>query len=174
MPRLLIHETGIHFIDTFRYLAGEMARVYCLLRRLNPVIAGEDCGLLLFEFASGAVGVWDANRYNETNCPDPRYTFGEFLVEGDGGSVRLEADGTLFLKPLGQPERRHDYHHERRSFGGDCVYATQRHFVARLLDGGPFETSGEAYLRNLVIEEALYSSAQRRLPIEVPASGSTA
>ena len=46
MPRFLIHETGIHFIDTFRYLAGEVTRVYCRLRKLNPAIAGEDCGLL--------------------------------------------------------------------------------------------------------------------------------
>ncbi len=168
MPRLLIHETGIHFIDTFRFFAGEVSRVSCLLRRLNPVIAGEDCGLLIFEFTSGAVGVWDANRYNESDCADPRYTFGEFLVEGDGGSIRLAPDGTLFVKPLGEPERQHAYHHERRGFGGDCVYATQRHFVERLLDGGPFETDGEAYLRNLVIEEALYEAAQHRRPIDVP------
>jgi predicted dehydrogenase len=168
MPRLLVHETGIHFIDTFRYLAGEVGRVYCLLRKLNPVIAGEDCGLLIFEFDSGAVGVWDANRWGESTCDDPRYTFGEFLVEGDGGSLRLAMDGSLFVKPLGRPVQRHDYRHERRGFGGDCVHATQRHFVERLLDGGPFETAGEAYLRNLVIEEALYESSRRRLPVDVP------
>ena len=34
---------------------------------------------------------------------DPRYTFGEFLVEGDGGSLRLAPDGTLTIQPLGQP-----------------------------------------------------------------------
>jgi D-apiose dehydrogenase len=35
------------------------------LRRLNPVIKGEDCGLMVFEFGNGALGQWDANRYNE-------------------------------------------------------------------------------------------------------------
>ena len=45
MPRLLVHETGVHFIDTFRFLGGEIVRVYGLLRTLNPAIAGEDCGL---------------------------------------------------------------------------------------------------------------------------------
>jgi len=167
MPRLLIHETGVHFIDTFRFLAGEVARVYCVLRKLNPVIAGEDCGLLVFEFASGAIGMWDANRYNESNCDDPRYTFGEFLVEGDGGSIRLATDGTLTVQPLGRPERRHDYAHERRGFGGDCVHATQRHFVTRLLDGAPFETEGADYLRALRVQEAFYESARRRGPVEV-------
>ncbi|RMG00848.1 MAG: gfo/Idh/MocA family oxidoreductase, partial [Planctomycetota bacterium] len=89
MPKLLVFETGVHFIDTFRYLAGEVEGVFSKLRKLNPVIAGEDAGVIVFEFASGAVGIWDANRYNESNDPDPRYTFGEFLVEGNGGSIRL-------------------------------------------------------------------------------------
>lgn len=168
MPRLLIHETGVHFLDTFRYLAGEVERVHAVLRRLNPVIVGEDCGLLILEFASGAIGVWDANRFNESNATDVRYTFGEFLVEGDGGSLRLASDGTLTMQPLGGPEQRHEYRHEKRGFAGDCVYATQRHFVEGLLKGSTFETDVALYLRNLVLAEAVYESARRGLPIEVP------
>ena len=37
-PKLLLYETGVHFIDTFRYLLGEVSAVYTHLRRLNPVI----------------------------------------------------------------------------------------------------------------------------------------
>ena len=168
MPRLLVHETGVHFIDTFRYLAGEVVRVYGLLRTLNPAIAGEDCGLLILEFAGGALGVWDANRYNESSCADPRYTFGDFLVEADGGTIRLATDGTLTVQRLGEPERPHDYVHHRRGFSGDCVLATQQHFVDRLRDGRPFETDGAAYLRTLVVVESLYESARLRTPVEVP------
>jgi predicted dehydrogenase len=169
MPRFLIHETGVHFIDTFRFLAGEIRRVHAVIRRLNPVIAGEDCGLLIFEFENGAVGLWDANRWNESSCDDPRYTFGEFLVEGSGGSIRLHADGRLTLQPLGGPEREHPYHHERRGFGGDCCHATQRHFAEALLGGRPFETAGEEYLKTLAVEEALYLSAARGTPVDVKA-----
>lgn len=158
MPRLLVHETGVHFIDTFRYLGGEIRRVYAHLRRLNPAIAGEDCGLLVFEFECGAVGLWDGNRYNESAAADPRYTFGELLVE---------ADGSIHVKPLGRPEQRHDFQPPRRGFAGDCCHATLRHFVERLLDGGPFETDAGAYLRNLEIEEALYRSASQRTPVDV-------
>jgi len=167
MPRLLVHETGVHFVDTFRFLAGEVRRVYCLLRRLNPVIAGEDCGLLVMEFASGAVGLWDANRYNETTTEDPRYVFGTFLVEGDGGSIRLSEDGSMSVQPLGAPEHPNDYVHERRGFSGDCCLATQRHFVERLLDGRPFETSGREYLKTLAVVEALYESAERKAPVDL-------
>jgi predicted dehydrogenase len=168
-PRLLVYENGVHFIDTFRYLAGEITRVMAWLRRLNPVIKGEDCGLLVFEFANGAVGQWDANRYNEPNCSlcDARYTFGELLVEGNAGSLRLYLDGRITIKKLGGEEQVVDYKHERRGFAGDCVFAIQRHFVDRMLDNRPFETSGEDYLKTLAVQEAVYQAAQARQPVEL-------
>ena len=165
MPRLLVFETGVHFIDTFRYLGGEIAGVYAILRKLNPVIAGEDTGLVVFEFASGAVGVWDGNRYNECNDPDPRFTFGEFLIEANGGSLRLYTDGRITIQPLGKDETEHEYPHPRRAFSGDCVYVTQRHFVDGLLRDQPFETNGDDYLRTLAVQEAVYRSAQIHQPI---------
>ncbi len=177
MPRFLVHETGVHFIDTFRFLAGEMSGeivdAHAVLRRLNPAIRGEDAALLTFRFAGGATGVWDANRCNESNADDPRYTFGEMLVEGSGGSVRLHDDGRITVQPLGEPEREHEYSHVRRGFGGDCVYFTQRHFVDRLLDGQPFETSGRDYLNTLAVQEACYRSASLNRPIAVAAEQPT-
>jgi len=165
MPRLLVHETGVHFIDTFRFLAGEIQDVHAVLRRFNPAIAGEDAAILLIRFEDGAVGIWDANRYNEAAYGDPRYTFGEFLVEGEGGSIRLYGDGRLTVQPLGQPERDHPYVHERKGFAGDCVYFTQRHFVDRLRAGASFETSGRDYLHTLDAVEAAYESAARGVPV---------
>jgi predicted dehydrogenase len=168
LPRLLIYETGVHFLDTYRYLGGEIVRVSAWLRKLNPVVQGEDCGLLVLEFASGALGQWDANRYNESPPGvDPRYTFGEFLVEGDAGCLRLDLNGRLTLQRLGGPVEEVPYAHERRGFAGDCCFLTQRHFVDRLLDGKPFETSGEEYLKTLAVQEAVYESASERSPIAV-------
>src|SRR5688500_16073194 len=42
MPRLLVYETLVHILDTFRFLADEVTSVYCQNRRVNPVITGED------------------------------------------------------------------------------------------------------------------------------------
>ena len=163
-PRLLVYENGVHFIDTYRYLAGEIDRVYAVLKKLNPVIAGEDCGIIVFDFASGAHGIWDANRYNETNYENPRYTFGEFLIDGNGGSIRLRQDGNIFIQTLGKSERQHVYKHENINFSGDCCYTTQRHFIDRLLDGQEFETNGHDYLRTLAVQEAIYFSAEIASP----------
>ncbi len=169
-PHLLVYENGVHFIDTYRYLAGEVKSVYAVLKKLNPVIAGEDFGVVVFNFASGATGLWDANRYNESNFANPRYTFGEFLVDGDGGSIRLYSDGRLTIQKLGQCETEHEYPHENRNFSGDCCYTTQRHFIDRMLDGAPFETHGPDYLRTLAVQDAVYRSAEAGTPVAIEVS----
>ncbi len=160
MPRLLIYETGIHFVDVFRFLLGEVRSVYARLRKLNPHIAGEDAGLVLFEFENGCQGMLDANRYNEPRSENPRYTFGEMLIEGRGGTIRLEDKGAIFLQKLGEKETEIDYEHTDANFAGDCVFSTQQHFIHCLQSGEPFETNGPDYLNNLIIQEAIYDSAQ--------------
>ena len=159
-PRLLLYETGVHFVDTFRFLLGEVASVHAHLRRLNPAIRGEDAGQLFLRFAGGATAVWDANRYNETEAASPRYTFGEMRIDGTGGHLTLDASGTIRIKPLGEPARELDYPHEDRGFAGDCVYAVQRHFVDCLRSGAPFESHGHDYLKTIEVVEAAYESAR--------------
>ena len=160
-PRLLVYETGVHFIDTFRYLLGEVTSVYAQLRRLNPVIRGEDAGQLLLTFESGATAVWDASRYHEVEAASPRYTFGELRVDGSGGHLTMDTEARLRLKPLGEPARDIEYARERRGFAGDCVYHLQRHFTDCLLSGAPFESSGRDYLRTVAVVDAAYESAAR-------------
>ena len=142
-PRLLVYETGVHFIDTFRYLLGEINSVYARLRRLNPVIKGEDSGQLLLGFDGGATATWDSNRYNESDANDPRYTFGELRVDGSKGHLNLDADGDIVIKPLGKPSYQHRYPHGEEGFAGDCVHRLQRHFVDCFRNGTPFESTGE-------------------------------
>ena len=143
----------MHFIDTFRFLAGEVKSAYCILRKLNPFIAGEDCGLLVFQFANGAVGTWDANRYNEPNYENPRYTFGEFLIEGDAGAIRLYPDGKLTVQQLGEPEMPNPYKHQNVNFAGDCCYFTQRHFIDRLLPGSANHCVCDPYKRIVKVHD---------------------
>lgn len=161
MPRLLVFETGVHLIDVVRYLGGEVRKVFAILRRHNPDIAGEDAGLLLLELESGATALWDASRYHESLAQNPRYTFGEFLIDGERGSLRLDEAGQLRVHRLGEAPRIHDYAHEDRGFAGDCCFQTLRHFVSCLRTGAPFETAGRDYLRTLVVQEAVYASAGR-------------
>ncbi|NNG05046.1 MAG: Gfo/Idh/MocA family oxidoreductase [Inquilinus sp.] len=160
MPRFLVHETAIHLIDTFRYLLGEVGSVYADLRRLNPVIAGEDAGQILLAFGGGARGLIDGNRLVDHVAQDRRRTMGEMLLEGSEAVLRLDGDGRLYLRPLDSNEEqecRFDW--QDVGFGGDCVYRLQRHVVRHLLAGERLSNSGVDYLVNLRIEEAVYRSA---------------
>lgn len=169
-PRLLVYETGVHFIDTFRYLFGEVVEVYANLRKLNPVIQGEETGQLFFRHASGTTSLLDANRYNENESDDPRFTFGDLRIDAMGGHLTMDTDATLSWKPLGQPARVIEYPHERRGFGGDCVYALQRHFVECMQSGAEFESHGEDYLRTLAVVDAVYASAASHQVVRLAAT----
>lgn len=162
MPRLLIHENGVHFIDTFRYLFGEVKSVFARLRKLNPVIKGEDTAWAQFEFESGGLALLDSGRYNESTCEDPRFTFGEALVEGTLGSIRLYEDGKITLQPLNKKEQQVKYHYTRHGFCGDSVYGCLSHFVESLLNDKPFESSTMDYRKTLQIQEAVYHSSENQ------------
>lgn len=160
MEKLLIYETGIHFIDVFRYLCGDISMVNAKLRTLNQNIKGEDFAWVNFDFANGTLGFLDANRYNETTAEDPRLTFGSLLLDGNKGSLRLYEDGQITIKKLGESEKEHSYQFEKINFAGDCVYATQKHFAECLLTGKPFETDVAQYLDNIRVQDAIYKSSE--------------
>lgn len=172
MPRFLLHETGIHLIDCFRFLLGDVSAVSARLRRLNPGIAGEDAGYVIVDFASGAAGLIDGNRLLDFPAEEPRLTMGELLVEGTQGQLRLTGDGRLYLHPHGGELREHTYGWQKRNYGGDCVFALQRHAVDHLRHGAPVENLIADYLPNLEIEEAVYQSDRtgRRIDLTGPAA----
>lgn len=167
-PRLFVYETGVHFLDTFRYLGGEIATLYARLQKRNPAIKGEDAAQIVCGFASGATGLLDASRYNEADTANPRYTFGLVRLDGSKGHLELDLEGNLTLKLLGQPAHRYEYPHSRDGFAGDCVYALQRHFVDRMLDGTPFENTGEDYLKSTALMEACYRSHSTGQVVSIP------
>jgi D-apiose dehydrogenase len=166
-PRLLVYETGVHFIDTFRFLLGDVVSAFAQLRRLNPVISGEDAGQLMFTFASGATAIWDANRYNESEAEHPRYTFGSLRIDASRGHLTMDTSATIRIKPLGEPARNLDYPRANVNFAGDCVYFLQRHFVDCMSSGREFESNGLDYLKTIEVVEAAYESAQRGQAIQL-------
>ncbi len=158
MPQLLVRETAVHFIDTFRYLMGEVRAVTARLRRLNPVIAGEDAGLVVFEFDDERSGLFDGNRLNEHVASNTRRTMGEMWLEGAAGVMRLDGEARLWFKPHGGAEAEHPYERGGASaFGGACT-ALQAHVLSHLQRGTPLENAAKDYLQNLVVQAAVYRS----------------
>jgi predicted dehydrogenase len=168
MPQFLVKETAIHWIDTFRYLAGEVKTVYAALRRLNPVIAGEDAGLIVFEFESGSTGLFDGNRLNDHVASNPRRTMGEAWIEGAAGVLRLDGQARLWWKPHQAEEAEHRYDRgPDDTFGGGACEWLQRHVVAHFRSGAALENSARDYLHNLRVQEAVYRSAATHRRVEI-------
>ncbi|NJM50712.1 MAG: Gfo/Idh/MocA family oxidoreductase [Sphingomonadales bacterium] len=158
-PRLLIFETGVHFLDTFRFLGGEISSVYSRIQKRNAAIAGEDAAQIICGFTNGATAILDASRYNESEHPNPRFTFGTMRIDCANGHVRLDEDGRLWVKQLGHDVSEIDYIPPKTGFAGDCAFATLNHFVTELNDARNFETDGPSYLKTLKLVDACYRSA---------------
>ncbi len=168
MPRLLVYETGVHYVDTFQYLFGDIVSVYADLHRHNPIIQGEDAAYVLFEHENGVRSVYDGNRLLDHHSPNPRLTFGEALFEGTQGVIQLGGDGGVTLRRFGQSHV--DYllkPSQWSGFAGDCVYALQDHLVHALLHGKTIENQARDYLPVQTVVDTIYDSAERGVKLFV-------
>ena len=162
MDKFLIHETGVHWIDTFRYLFGKPEAVYADLRKLNPHIAGEDAGYFIMTFADGKRALFDANRHLDHNTDNCRNTLGEALLEGTKGTITLSGMGELTLRKFGSRDIKTLYAERQwKGFAGDCVYALQSHVIKGIQQPNTgFENTAEDYIFVIEMEEAIYKSAE--------------
>ncbi|MDU8926276.1 Gfo/Idh/MocA family oxidoreductase [Alisedimentitalea sp. MJ-SS2] len=161
MEKFLIHETAVHWVDTFRFLIGEPQAVFADLRRINPTIKGEDAGFILFSYKNGARALFDGNRLLDHAAENARCTMGEALIEGTKGTIDLRGDGSVHLRFFGEREKREILAPSTHAgFGGDCVYELQNHVARALLDGSALENLAGDYLPVIEQENAIYSSAE--------------
>ncbi len=159
MNKFLIRETGVHYIDTFRYLLGKPNSVYADLRKLNPAIAGEDAGYFIIEFDNARRALFDGNRHLDHDADNCRTTLGEALLEGSKGTLSLSGYGEVLLRRHGSniadvilPRS------QWNGFAGDCVYALQSHVAQGIKAGTTLENEAIDYLPVLEIESAIYQS----------------
>ena len=161
MPRFLVHETAVHWVDTFRYLFGPITSVYADLRRLNPAIAGEDAGHVIFDHASGVRSLFDGNRHLDHAADNLRRTMGEAWIEGTGGVLTLYGNGSVTRRALGsQTDVMVLASDTWDGFGGDCVHALQSHVIAAIHGAGQLENEAADYLTVLTVKDAIYDAAE--------------
>lgn len=159
MPRLLVHETAVHFVDVFRFLLGEPDWVWADLRRLNPVIRGEDAGVIIMGWADGRRAVFDGNRLGDHAALNRRLVMGEALGEGSAATIEIDGNGSMFRRMHGSDDRQPIPIDIREGeFGGGCVLALQEHVLDCLFTGTAPENLAADYLRNMEIVEAIYES----------------
>lgn len=89
MPKLLIYEMMIHYIDGIRYLMGDVRSVYAQATRVNPLIEGDDHALVVFSHTSRAYSMVDCSWASPADRR-PKMGAGDMLLEGRDGSLHLD------------------------------------------------------------------------------------
>jgi D-apiose dehydrogenase len=160
-PRLIMQQALVHMIDTARFLFGDIASVYAQSSRRNPRILAEDQAIIVLSHANGVHGWVDGHRFLNPNPPGP--AMGDAQLDGEAGVISILATGEILLNNV----RVWTSDVAPALYGGDCVRATQSHFISCLKDGSPFESGGRLYLRTFAAVEAAYRSAseQRCIPL---------
>ncbi len=159
MDRFLLHETGVHYLDIFRFLFGDADTVWADLMKLNPAITGEDsCHIVM---THGAVRtVLDGNRLSDHRAENRRLVMGELLVDGEKGVLSLSGDGEIHFRKAGSNAAELiPFSWDDNGFGGDCVFNFTRHVVNHYVSGTPLTNTAREYLKNLQLEELAYASA---------------
>jgi D-apiose dehydrogenase len=162
MPRLIVYEFGVHYLDIARFLFGEASSLYARLQRVSPHIRGEDSALIVAGFGPVTCTI-DLNWYALPEPGRSDVAWGSVLVEGTRGTARLHTDGRLELfAEDGEQAWEFPTNAMDLSFT-----ATQQHFIDRLLAGLAPETSGEETLKTMALVEAAYASAAEERVIKL-------
>ncbi|MFN8524200.1 MAG: Gfo/Idh/MocA family oxidoreductase [Chloroflexota bacterium] len=161
MPKLLVYEMVIHWIDAARSVLGDVDTVYSRMVRVNPIIAGEDQALVVLGHTSGATTLIDSSWASPSERGPSALGVGggDTLVEGRDGSLHLDAqtaelrhvtnDGVTVLERYGTDRRG-----PSQAFAG-CI----ADFAGAIRHGRPFVSDGHDNLKTLAATLAAYESA---------------
>ena len=163
MPRLIIYESLIHILDTFRFLAGELRVTACETRRVNPAIVGEDWSEIQCAFEGGAKGFIHGDR--QTGPAPAPLAMGSMVIEGERSTLRITGDGQLIQNRTGAMDEKLPFTPPTSGYKGDSVLATQRHLLDCLRTGVSSESDGREYLKTVTLVEDCYRIAATPSPL---------
>lgn len=138
---------GVHCIDTFRYLLGDIQRVSAISNPVLPHAPLDHSTGLLLEFVTGAVGTLLTSHY----APAANRT----AIYGSDGAGFNEDDGTrLFTQSLSQPTRQ-----EAAIEPNNPVVEQIEEFAGAIRGTATIETGGREGLAVVQVLQAAIASA---------------
>ncbi len=138
-------DTGVHSIDLFRYLVGEVAGATGKLAAYNPKLRVEDSAAVVLQGEKGALGVIESswNTPGGRNVVELNGTAGACFVDYDTGQVRFKtADMAVW--------------ETREVTGPDRFQSEIRHFADAVRGLQPLMSTGYDGLRANEIVEEIY------------------
>ena len=168
LEHFILTDIGSHILDICRYLFGEAKNLYCLTKKVNRNIKGEDVANVLMEMESGLhcfAEMSYASLLEKEAFPETLV-----LVEGEKGSLHLTNDFELkittqsgttssVIKPKLYRWLDPDYAVVHSSIV-DC-----NNDILNGLNGGKCETTGEDNFKTVQLVWACYESAEKKQAI---------
>ena len=160
MPRLIIYEMGVHYLDVLRFLFGDPERIFATMRQASHLMSGEDLAAITLEY-KGLIGVIIMS-FASVPLIDPSWLLNDqhpapgLEIDGTEGTLVLEGDGSLNLY-------RDDKYYSWEFSGRvreESRIAAQQHFIQCLDDGEAFKTSGFNTIKTMALVYASYLSAE--------------
>lgn len=155
--RGVLLEYGTHLVDMMRALLGEPARVYAVMRHLNPRVKGESWALVIFEYTETTVAIDIA--WKHSGLPQ-----GVVSIEGDQGAAIYEGTmtrgGPARFRLIKGNDVKSD---EWRSPDDDFIesfYLFQRDCVHAMLAGQTVSQTGAENLKTLFLTFTAYTAAK--------------
>jgi len=156
LERLLVMEVLIHHVDTLRFLLGPLTLRSAAIGRSCALVRGEDRASMFMTTAAGGVVSLIGDFMAHGHPPALR---DRLEILGTTGSIVLE-DDRLYLVRGGQIEE--DVPIDLAADYDASYLGALTHFLDRLDDGKPFETSSEDNLETLRIVEQVYQTESSR------------
>ncbi len=185
MPKLILFEWGIHYIDTLRLLLGEVDWVFSQMAKVSPLCAGEDRAFVMLGFGD-AMALIDLSWASIVPERLPS-VLDDVVIEGDEGTIALVPNqghgdllrvtdwrGTQLDRPgdakVGSPYRIMVYpaHDGDNAAAYQASYAAaQGHFIECLRTGRAPETVATDNLKTLRAMFAAYQSAEQNAVVHL-------
>lgn len=154
MPRLVVYEVGVHYLDVMRFLFGEPETIYARMHKVSPYMQGEDVASIILGYPKLTASIMTS--WASVPVQSPR-----FEVDGDLGTLATDSNSIDVYSDGGRTSS--DVAGDWSEGFSDAL----RHFVDCLRSGEEFETSGADTLKTMALVYATYRSADEGRVIPV-------
>jgi predicted dehydrogenase len=166
-----ITNQAIHYVDLMQWLGGPVTSVYATSRRFLHRMEAEDAAVATWQFASGALGAFEA-----TTCANPKDLEGSITVLGEQGEVEITGFAVNQVRTwtfaVEHPE---DEQIQDANYVPDSVYgfgheALFRSVIESLATGQPNMLESGGGRMSLELVTAMYEAMETGMPVKLGTS----
>ncbi len=163
LDRFILTDIGSHILDICRFLFGEADTLYCITKRVNPGIQGEDVANVLMHMKNGIHCFAEMSYASIREQEAFPHTL--LLIEGEQGSIELLVNNEIRITT--REGTTQEVVHPKHYSWADPDYAlihssivdTQMDII-KGLQGGQAETTGQDNYETVKLVWASYESAE--------------